>query len=104
MHRDHAHWTDHYVVEALQKNRKKNKKKKQKKISDNQFNTMQENPIDSIRKLKLSNPYKIILGHLNVNSFRNQFELVADVIQGTFDIFFYQKLKLTKVSLINSFV
>ena len=65
---------------------------------------MQENAIDSIRKLKLSNSYKIILGHLNVNSLRNQFELVADVIQGTFDIFFYQKLKLMKVSLINSFV
>ena len=60
---------------------------KNSKISDNQFNTMQENPIDSIRKLKLSNPHKTALGHLNVNSLRNKFESVADVIQGIFDIF-----------------
>ena len=53
---------------------------KKSKISDNQFNTMQENPIDSIRKLKLSNPHKIILGHFNVNSLWNKFESVADVI------------------------
>ena len=64
---------------------------------------MQENPIDSIRKLKLSSPHKIILGHLNINSLRNKFESIADVIQGTFDIFFYQKLKLMEVSPINSF-
>ena len=46
---------------------------KNAKISDNQFNTTQKNPIDSIRKLKLSNPHKIILGHLNINSLRNKF-------------------------------
>ena len=39
------------------------------KISDNQLNTIQENPSDSIKKLKLSNPHKIMLGHLNVNNF-----------------------------------
>ena len=71
------------------------------KISDNQLNTMQENPIDSLRKLKLSNPHKIILRHLNIDFLRNKFESIADVIQGTFDI--YQKLKLTKSLLINSF-
>ena len=76
---------------------------KKSKISDNQFNTMQENPIDSIRKLKLSNPHKIILNHFNVNSLRNKFESVADVIQGTFDIFLLSELKLSKVSLINNF-
>ena len=31
---------------------------KNSKISDNQLNTLQENPIDSIRKLKLSNRQK----------------------------------------------
>ena len=64
-----------------------NKTVKNSKISDNQLNTMQENPIDSIRKLKLSNRHKIMLGHLNINSLRNKFESIADVIQGTFDIF-----------------
>ena len=55
---------------------------KNSNISDNQLHTMQENPTDSIRKLKLSNPHKIILGHLDINSLRNKFESIADVIQG----------------------
>ena len=55
---------------------------------------MQGNPIDSIRHLKLSNAHKIILGHLNINSLRNKFELIADVIQGTFDIFLLSKSKI----------
>ena len=46
-----------------------------------------ENSIDSIRKLKLSNPHKVILGHLNINSLRNKVESIADVIQGTSGIF-----------------
>ena len=54
---------------------------------------MQENPIDSIRKLKLSNPHKIIPGHLHVNSLRNKFESIVDVIQGTFDIFLVSETK-----------
>ena len=37
-------------------------------------NTIQENLIDSITKLKLSKPHKIMVGHLNVNSLRNKFE------------------------------
>ena len=57
---------------------------KNSKISDNQLYTIQENPTDSIRKLKLSSPYKIMLGHLNVNSLRSKFKSIADVIQGTF--------------------
>ena len=55
---------------------------------------MQENPTDSIRQLKLSNPHKIILGHLNINSLRNKFESIADVIQGTFDIFLLSETKI----------
>ena len=58
---------------------------------------MHENLTDFIRKLKLSRP------QLNVNSRRNKFESVADVIQGTFDIFLLSETKLTKASLINSF-
>ena len=69
---------------------------KNSKILDNQFNTTQENPTDSIRKLKLSNPHKIILRHLNVNSLRNKFESVADVIQGKFDIFLLSETKIDK--------
>ena len=55
---------------------------------------MQENPIDSIRKLKLSSPHKIILGHLNINSLRNKSESVAGIIQGTFDIFLLSESRI----------
>ena len=63
-------------------------------LNYNQINTMQENPTDSIRKLKLSKPHKIILGHLNINSLRNKFESIADVIQGTFYIFLLSGTKI----------
>ena len=55
---------------------------------------MQENPIDSIRKLKLSKPHRIILGHLNVNSLRNKFKSVVDVIQGTLGSFLLSETKI----------
>ena len=60
---------------------------KNSKISDDQINTNQQDPIDSIRKPKLSSPHKIMLGHLNVNSLRNKFESITDAIQRTSDIF-----------------
>ena len=53
-----------------------------------------ENSTDSIRKLKLSNPHKVILGHLNINSLRNKFESIAYVMQGTFDIFLLSETKI----------
>ena len=67
---------------------------KNSKISDSQLNAIQENPIESIRKLKLSNSHKIMLGHLNVNFLRNNFEPIADVIQRTSDIFLLSETKI----------
>ena len=69
------------------------------KNSDNELKTIQENPIDSIRKLKPSNPHKIMLGDLNdlnVNLLQNIFESIADVIQGTFDIFLLSETKFDR--------
>ena len=54
---------------------------------------MLESPTDFTRQLELSNPHKIVLGHLNINSLRNKFESIADVIQGTFDIFLLSETK-----------
>ena len=64
---------------------------------------MLESSIDSIRQLKLSNPHKIILGHLNIDSPRNKFESMADVIQGTFDIFLFSETKIDESFSDNSF-
>ena len=65
---------------------------------------MQENSTNSLRKLKLSNRHKIILGHLNVNSLQNKFlSQLQMLFREHLTFSFYQKLKLTKVSLVNSF-
>ena len=64
---------------------------------------MQENPIDSIRRLKLSSPNKIILGHLNITPFETDLSQLQILFREHLTFFFYQKLKLTKASLINSF-
>ena len=37
-----------------------------------------------------------MLGHLNVNSLRNNFESIADVIQGTFDIFLLSETQINE--------
>ena len=52
---------------------------KYSKVSENELNAILENPIDPTRNLKLSDPHKIMLGHLNANS-------IADAIQETFYI------------------
>ena len=36
-------------------------------------------------------------GHLNVNSLRNKIESIADVIQGTFDIFLLSETKIDEI-------
>ena len=75
---------------------------KNSKISDNRLNTVQKNPIDSIRQLKLSNPHKIILGHLILTPFEANLSQLQMLFREHLAFFFYQKLKLTKASLINS--
>ena len=74
-------------------------KTKKLKNSNNELKTIQENPIDSIRKLKPSNHHKIMLGDLNdlnVNFLRNKFQSIWDVIQGTFDIFLLSETKFDR--------
>ena len=51
-------------------------------------------PKDSIRKLKFSNPNKIILGHLNLNSIRLKFECLRDMIGHNIDILLISETKL----------
>ena len=51
-------------------------------------------PNEIIRDLKLSNPNKIILGHLNINSIRNKFECLRDTIGQNIDILLISETKL----------
>ena len=47
-----------------------------------------------MRKLKGKNPKNIFLGHLNLNSIKNKFEYVWELIKDTFDKFLLSESKL----------
>ena len=51
-------------------------------------------PKYDIKRLKLSNPNKIILGHLNINSVRSKFECLRDIINNNIDILLISETKL----------
>ena len=47
-----------------------------------------------LKNLRACYPYIIITGHLNINSLRNQFEILPSLIVDTFDIFMLSETKL----------
>ena len=51
-------------------------------------------PKESIRKLKFESPNKLIIGHLNINSIRNKFECLFDIVGNNIDIFLISETKL----------
>ena len=51
-------------------------------------------PKESIRKLKFESPNKLIIGHLNINSIRNKFECLFDIVGNNIDIFLISESKL----------
>ena len=51
-----------------------------------------------LRKLRIKNLNKIIIAHLNINSIRNKFEMLALLFQGVIDI-----LMICKTNIYDSF-
>ena len=47
----------------------------------------------NIKNQRLSDPSTVVIGHLNINSFRNKYEMFAEVI-GNFNIFLISESKL----------
>ena len=47
-----------------------------------------------LRKQRLGYPKNVILGYLNINSLRNKFESISELITGKFDIFLINETKL----------
>ena len=39
-----------------------------------------------LKNLKLDNKHRIIIGHLNINSIRNKFEQLQELVNGSIDI------------------
>jgi hypothetical protein len=56
--------------------------------------TTQSDPFTEIKKLKLKNPRKIALGHLNINSIRYKFDPFKEMIGQTIDIMTFSETKI----------
>ena len=52
------------------------------------------NAFQSVHKHTLQNPKNIVIGHLNVNSLRNKFEAVEELVQNKVDICFLTGTKI----------
>ena len=57
-----------------------------------------------LRKQRLEYPKNVSLGHLNINSLRNKFAAISELIMGKVDIFLINKTKLDEAFPINQFV
>ena len=51
-------------------------------------------PYSILKDIRLKNVNRIIIGHLNINSVRNKFEMVSDLIRGSIDIFLISETKI----------
>ena len=47
-----------------------------------------------LKEMKVQSSYKLILGHLNINSIRNKFEALKFIIDNNIDIFLISETKL----------
>ena len=59
-------------------------------ISSSDYPNRQLNGVSffSLHELRKSNIFRVIIGHLNMNSVRNKFELLKEIIKDNIDFFF----------------
>ena len=51
-------------------------------------------PKEELNNLRLKNPNRLICAHLNINSVRNKFDLLSDIIKNNFNILMISETKL----------
>ena len=51
-------------------------------------------PKELIRKIKIDDPNKLVIGHLNINSIRYKFECLCDIVANNIDILLISETKL----------
>ena len=51
------------------------------------------NQINTFHEIRIKNANRLIIGHLNVNSLRNKFELLEELIKEKIDIFLISETK-----------
>ena len=57
-------------------------------------NSKHHDAFSFLRKQPLEYPKNVILGHLNINSLRNKFVSISELIKGKIDIFLINEIKL----------
>ena len=57
------------------------------------------NTFDSIKKYRLKNTNKVFLAHLNINSTRNKFTCLKELISANIDVLIIEETKFIKLSL-----
>ena len=57
-------------------------------------NDISDTPYSSLNSLRIKNPNRIILGHLNINSIRNKIDMVSDLVEGKIDILLLSETKI----------
>ena len=60
-------------------------------------------PKEEFNDLRLKNPNRLICAHLNINSVRNKFYLLSDIIKNNIDILMISEKKLDSSFLMDSF-
>ena len=50
--------------------------------------------VDQLREIRLKNPKKVTLGHLNINSIPNKFESIMEIVANNLDIFLISETKI----------
>ena len=54
----------------------------------------EEDPFCLLKKLKLKNSHRLVIGQININSIRNKFELFKKLVKGILDIVVVTESKL----------
>ena len=58
---------------------------------------------DALNKIRKKNSGRIIIDHLNINSLRNKFEMLKEVIRNKIDILLISETKLDDAFLLSQF-
>ena len=77
------------------------------KSSINQLNgTYSEETLksDALNEIRKKNPNRIIIAHLNINSIRNKFEMLKEVVGNKIDVLLISETKLDDTFPLNQFI
>ena len=70
-----------------------------KPVPKNSVNSEQndvQNPVSNLNRVKIENPSITIFGQININSIRNKFDLLMNIVKNVIDTFMISETKIDK--------